>query len=102
MLTSHFVREEVIELTLPDAKSGLEGEESLDVVLTAAGEILVDQQPVAEAELAALLGRELARRSDKTVRLRGDKGASLEMSVGVLDAARQAGATGVDIVTRQP
>lgn len=102
MLTSHFVREEVIELNLPEAESGVEGEETLEVVLTAAGEILLGERPVAMEELPRQMAGELALRGDKTVRLRGDKSVSLELSVGVLDAARKAGATSVDIVTRQP
>lgn len=102
MLTSHFVREQAIPLALPTAESGnpLEGEK-LQVVLDDQGRILLDGQAIAPAGLEQRLQQELARRSEKRVRVRGDKAASLGVTVDVLDAARRAGAEGVDIVTRK-
>lgn len=102
MLTSHFVQDEVVELDLPEAESGAFKDEVLQVVLREDGKIFLDQQPVELADLRDGLTRELAGRSEKTVRIRGDKNISLELTVEVLDAARLAGAEGVDLVTRQP
>jgi biopolymer transport protein ExbD len=102
MLTSHFVREEVIELSLPEAESGSPGDEVLQLQLAADGEIRLGELVIAPAALEHELARQLERRPEKVVRIRGDKGASLEMTVGLLDAARKAGAVSVDIVTRQP
>lgn len=102
MLTSHFIRDEVIDLDLPTAKSGatLEGE-LLQVVLDDHGRILLAGEEIALSGLESRLRHELMARSEKRVRIRGDKVASLEMTVNVLDAARRAGADGVDIVTRE-
>lgn len=102
MLTSHFVRDEAIPLDLPTASSGnpLE-EEMLQVILDNRGRILVGGVVVAPNSLASCLQEELHHRAGKRVHLRGDKSASLESTVCVLDAARKAGALGVDIVTQE-
>ncbi len=47
------------------------------------------------------LQEDLSKREDKRVRIRGDKSSDLGSAVTVLDIARRAGATGVDIVTER-
>lgn len=102
MLTSNFVRDQVIPLTLPTAKSGNAlKDELLQVVIDAQGRLLIGEDVVAVDDLTTLLQQELKNRADKRVRIRGDKAVSLGVTVDVLDAARKAGAKGVDIVTRE-
>ena len=102
MLTSHFVREESIKVDLPTAQSGAaDDREYLQVVLDAQGRILMHDHFIDASDLEARLQAELSERSDKIVRIRGDRSASLGLAVGVLDAARKAGAEGVDIVTEE-
>ena len=102
MLTSHFVRDEVIPLALPTAETGHSPEgELLQVMLDAQGRILVGEEIISKEALENRLQQELQDRSDKRLRIRGDRVASLGMTVYVLDAARKAGAEGVDIVTRE-
>lgn len=102
MLTSHFVREEAIKVDLPEAESGVyDDTEHLQVVLDAQGRILMHDHFVDTADLDARLQQELQQRPDKVVRIRGDRAATLGIAVHVLDAARKAGAEGVDIVTEE-
>jgi biopolymer transport protein ExbD len=100
MLTSHFVREENIKVDLPVAQSGApDDSEYVQVVLDAQGRILLRDHFIDMSELTARLRDELARQPEKVVRIRGDRAVTLGLAVGVLDAARSAGADGVDIVT---
>lgn len=103
MLTSHFVREEMIPLALPIADTGqsLTGD-TLQVVLDNQGRILIGQETIAPDALEGRLRQELQQRADKSLQLRGDKAAALGRTVEVLDAARKAGAEGIEIITREP
>ncbi len=103
MLTSHFVRDESIRVDLPTAASGEESDtEPLQVAIDAAGRISLHNHFVDEVDLVPRLRELLAGQAEKVVRIRGDQQASLGVAVTVLDAARRAGAEGVDIVTEQP
>jgi len=103
MLTSHFVQEEAIDIDLPVADSGeaVSEDEQLEVVISAEGMLLIDDHIVAPESLEGVLRQHLAEREDSLVRVRGDRGAPLGQAVLVLDAARKAGAGGVDIVTEK-
>jgi len=101
MLTSHFVREEAINVDLPTAESGeaVEADARLELILDARGRVLMHDRIVTLESLEPALRTELAARKDKVVRIRGDRAASLGGAVAVLDAARKAGASGIDLVT---
>ena len=101
MLTSHFVREDTVAVDLPSAASGAPDEQHRQVELTVArdGSILLHRQVVDASALEGVLRTELADREDKVVRIRGDRNAALGVAVQVLDAARNAGAEAVDILT---
>ncbi len=101
MLTSHFVREEAMNIELPVADSGeaVGEDDQLEVVLDAQGRYLLNDHFVEPDALEATLRRALEGRANRVVRIRGDRGAALGNAVGVLDAARKAGAEAVDIVT---
>ncbi len=101
MLTSHFVREEALNIDLPVAESGeATGEDNqLEVVIDAEGRFLMNDHFVEPEALEETLRRALETRENRVVRIRGDRGAALGSAVGVLDAARKAGAEAVDIVT---
>lgn len=103
MLTSHFVQEQALNIDLPVADSGevVTEDNQLEVVLDAEGRFLVDDHFVEPDSLEDVLTQKLGQREDRLVRVRGDRGAPLGLAVTVLDAARKAGASGVDIVTEQ-
>lgn len=103
MLTSHFVQEQALNIDLPVADSGevVVEDNQLEVVINAEGNFLINDHFIESENLEAVLTEQLNERSDRLVRVRGDRGAPLGLAVTVLDAARKAGASGVDIVTEQ-
>lgn len=103
MLTSHFVREQSLNIDLPVADSGeaVNEDGQLEVVINTEGLFLIDEHIVEEQNLEGVLRQHLADRREKLVRVRGDRGAPLGQAVTVLDAARKAGADSVDIVTEK-
>ena len=101
MLTSHFVRDDALNVQLPEAESGeqLDVDKSLEIVINAEGQWLYKEKLIDKGALHIALQNDLSARYDKLVRIRGDKASDLGSTVTLLDIARKAGATGVDIVT---
>jgi len=104
MLTAHFVKDQVLPIELPEAESvlSLDDQKPLEIKLTGTGQIMIADQQIAIDALRKYLQPLLAARDEKRVLIRGDKDAGFGDSVKVIDAARLAGAEGVDIVTEQP
>lgn len=103
MLTSHFVQEQVLNIDLPEAESGSDGadREQIEVVIDSNGILMIDDQVVPAGELENILRQGLASMNDQSVRVRGDTRVALGEAISVMDAARKAGAVGVDIVTER-
>ncbi len=103
MLTSHFVREQSLNIDLPVADSGeaVSEDGQLEVVINPEGMFLIDEHIVEEHNLEGVLRQHLSERKEKQLRVRGDRGSPLGKAVTILDAARKAGADGVDIVTEK-
>ena len=101
MLTSHFVRDDVLNIQLPQAETGeqVAEKEDIEIVIDAKGRWLYRDKMVDAEGLYTALQKDLSGLEDRRVRIRGDKGSALGSTVTVLDVARRAGATGVDIVT---
>ncbi len=101
MLTSHFVRDEVINIDLPEADSGeaLDEPQQVEVVINEAGEFSIDSQIISLDKLQGALEDKLKNQEEKIVRIRGDENVDLGIAIEAFDAARKAGADGVDIVT---
>ena len=104
MLTAHFVKDEALDITLPEADSAttIDNEESIEIVLDNGGHILIKEKYIAVTDLDKVLTKMLAGRKNKQVMLRGDKVAELGLTVKVMDAARKAGASSLDIITQKP
>ncbi|MDT8453343.1 MAG: biopolymer transporter ExbD [Gammaproteobacteria bacterium] len=104
MLTAHFVKDQSLDIVLPEAGSAenLEEQDALEIVINDEGEILIDAKLITSDELKASLQQGLQGRSNKQVILRGDKNSKLDLTVQVMDAARKAGAESLDIITSQP
>lgn len=100
MLTSHFVRDDALNIQLPETESGeqLDEKRSIEIAINAQGQWLYKEQVIEEEALLQSLKQDLSVRADKRVRIRGDRASELGGAVKVLDLARRAGATGVDIV----
>ena len=103
MLTSHFVREDTLNIQLPEAESGqkLDEKKSVEIVINAQDQWLYQGEILDAGKLKQVLREDLLNRVDKRVRIRGDKVSDLGSAVSLLDLAREAGATGVDIVTEK-
>lgn len=104
LLTAHFVKDQRIDIQLPQAASSakIEDDDVLEIALSRDNHIYLQGVPVTRQELSGLLRKKLAGRKNKQIRLRGDQAADLKHIVAILDVVRQAGAIGVDIVTEQP
>jgi biopolymer transport protein ExbD len=103
MLTSHFVQDTVLNIQLPETESGqrMDDEKSIEIIINAAGQWFYQGQALEADDLYLTLQKDLSERKDKRVRIRGDKSSDLDSTVTLLDVARRAGATGVDIVTER-
>ncbi len=101
MLTSHFVRDEVINIDLPEADSGeaLDEPQQVEVVINEAGEFSIDSQIISLDKLQGALEDKLKNQEEKILRICGDENVDLGIAIEAFDAARKAGADGVDIVT---
>ncbi len=104
MLTAHFVQDEGIAIALPEASTAaaMEEDKPLELILSASGLVTIDGVEIAAEQLSAHLTAQLANKDEKRIVIRGDAGVTLGYSVKVIDAARKAGASGVDIMTTQP
>jgi len=105
LLTSNFIKEQRIDIALPQSHSSQKinpDEKALEIRLKADNSIYLQDQPVSLDKLDSALVDALQSRRHKQLQLRGDKGADLMHIVVILDAARKAGAAGVDIVTEKP
>lgn len=104
MLTAHFVKDQSLDIALPEANSAtnLEDQGALEIVINNNGDILIDKKNIKSDELTTALQQSLQGRSNKQVILRGDKNSKLDLTVQVMDAARKAGAESLDIITDQP
>jgi biopolymer transport protein ExbD len=103
MLTSHFVQDDALNIQLPETESGerLDEKKSIEIVINAEGQWLYRERVFSGDDLYLALQQDLSEREDKRVRIRGDKSSDLDSAVTLLDVARRAGATGVDIVTER-
>jgi biopolymer transport protein ExbD len=103
MLTSHFVRDDALNIQLPQAQSGerLDEKQGIEIIIDAKGQWLYKGQVLDADTMLQALQTDLSGRENRRVRIRGDKTSSLESAVTVLDIARRAGADGVDIVTER-
>lgn len=101
MLTSHFVREESIEIDLPEAETGesKNNDKILEVIVGKDGGYVFDGNGILAADLAIILKSKLSAQKDKIVRIKGDRSTNLGKTVELIDLSRKAGAEGIDIVT---
>ncbi|MDQ6963070.1 MAG: biopolymer transporter ExbD [Mariprofundaceae bacterium] len=104
MLTANFMEYEVITIDLPKATSSTTSSntENIHIILSKEGNVLVDDHIIAIAMLLPYLQNKLQTSEHRHVSIHGDQQTNLGLSVQVMDTARQAGASSIDIVTKQP
>ena len=102
MVTSSVVANQGKNIDLPGAEVSDTTPQGVMVEVTPDGAIVVNQSPVAEADLFETLEAALAESREKVVILRGDRQVLLGQAVNILDVAQQAGAKGIALATKPP
>ena len=102
------MNQESLNIELPKAETGeaLGENNLLEIIINADGKIEYkkDSYKNDAMSLKALedrLRKDLSTSSEKSVRIKGDQAVAFSKAVEILDLARKAGASGVDIVTEQ-
>jgi biopolymer transport protein ExbD len=96
MLTTTYSKFAELQINLPsaDAEKSLDRPNDINIVVSSAGQYLVNRRPVAfrsVAELAEELRRAGANLKDPVVVINADNNATHQSVIRVMDAARQAG-----------
>jgi biopolymer transport protein ExbD len=102
MVTTSVIHSQGKQVDLPGAEVSDSTPQGVTVTVTSEGEILVNEQLTAEADLFTSLEAALQESREKLVILRGDKKVLLGQAVNILDLAQQAGATGIALATKKP
>ena len=101
MLSSHFVTQPGIKLTLPTAVTGeLHPEEDIIIYVTGDNDLYLNGEKVSLEELLDGLGQKVQEAEKKTVVIKADEKIDLGLAVRVMDIARQAEAENVVISTK--
>jgi biopolymer transport protein ExbD len=105
-VTTQFVTPERLKLQLPEARTAEAAktarEKEAEILVTAAGTILVGEVAVPEDRLEREIRKLLAGNPERGLTIRGDKGAPYGTVMRVLDAARLAGAKNINLVATKP
>ena len=102
MVTTSVITSQGKEVNLPGAAVAKATPSGVTVTIDADGGIQVGEKSVSAAALPQALKAALDGSREKVVILRGDRKVLLGQAVSVLDAAQQAGASGIALATRPP
>jgi len=100
MVTTSVAQNQGKNIDLPGADVQDETPKGVTVTVGEDGEMLINDQIVAEDQLFAVLETALGEARDKIVVLRGDRKVLLGQAVNILDVAQQAGARGIALATK--
>lgn len=106
-VTTQFVSEQRLKLKLPEAKTaeavGRSAEKKPPIVTIANdGTVWIDDQQVAEDQLEQQIRALVERSPEKSIILKGDRGANYGVVIRVLDVARSVGAEGIQMSAEKP
>lgn len=91
MLSSHFVTQPGIKITLPSAATGkLHPEEDIIISITEDSNLYLNEKLVTLENLLKQLKMEIVKTEKKTVIIKADQKIDLGLAVKVMDIARQA------------
>ena len=102
MVTTSVITSQGKEVNLPGAAVAKATPSGVTVTIDADGGIQIGEKSVSAAALPQALKTALGASREKVVILRGDRKVLLGQAVSVLDAAQQAGASGIALATRPP
>jgi len=101
MLSSHFVTQPGIKITLPSAVTArLHPEEDIIISITEDNSLYLNERLVTLKNLSEQLEIEMARAEKKTVIIKADQRIDLGLAVKVMDIAREADAERLIISTK--
>lgn len=102
MVTSSAMSQMGIQVQLPNANQAASAAASPGVIVTvtSSSEIFVNGSPTSEEKLGAALKDALAKSTDKTVVLEGDRRAVLGTIVHIMDEGKKAGAAKFAVATK--
>jgi len=101
MLSSHFVSQSGIKITLPAAvTSKLRPEENVVIYISENNSLCLNKEEVILKNLVDRLRLKIKETGKKTVTIKADKKIDLDLAVKVMDRAKQAGAEGIVISTK--
>ncbi|RKY27559.1 MAG: biopolymer transporter ExbD [Candidatus Omnitrophota bacterium] len=103
MLSSHFITQPGIKITLPTAQTAkLHPEEDIIVSITSDNNLYLNGERVNLDNFLEKLRIKLNKSQKKTVIIKADEKIDLGLAVKVMDIAKQAGSEGLVISTKQP
>ena len=101
MLTSNFIMQPGIKITLPKAKTSKpQEEENIIIFITEDNEIYLNERKISIDELKDALEEKLKTAQKKTVVLKADEKINLGLAVQVMDIAKEAKAESLVISTQ--
>jgi biopolymer transport protein ExbD len=100
MVTTSVIQNQGKNIDLPGADVSDATPQGVTVTVGSDGQMLINDEVVAEEQLFEVLEAALTDARDKVVVLRGDRAVLLGQAVNILDVAQQAGARGIALATR--
>ena len=98
MLSSHFVTQPGIKITLPTAITGkLHAQDEIIILITSDDKLYLNEEAVNLETLPDKLSLKLTKAKNKTVIIKADEKINLGLAVKVMDIAKQAEAEGLVI-----
>ena len=101
MVTSSVATDEGLDIKMPEAKTKAKTleQESIQILATKSGELLLDKKKVSLEELKNKLTEAIKVKNNGFVVLKGDKKTPLELILKIMDISNQSGATRFAIAT---
>ena len=101
MLTSTFLRQPAIRLTLPGSKTArVQPEDNIVIFVAKDGSIYLNQSPILMERLLPELKVRVKKSRKRIVMIKADKESRLGIVVRIMDIAKEAGAKTLSITTR--
>ena len=89
MLTSTLVAPNAIKLLLPSSSSKTMAKQTVTVYINDLFQYYVDETPVTDEDLAAVISSKIDGQADATIVLRSDKSVPVQYVVNVIDAVNE-------------
>ena len=107
MLTTTYAKFSGLEINLPTADASKQNEQpnEIDVAITAAGQVLINKSPLADANVKSIadaLRRAAGSRPDPVIIINADAKAMHQNVIDVMQAAQTAGYPHVSFATQNP